>query len=185
MVPFTFFASGNARRKVLDVSGGSSSNGANVQIYDSNMSRAQLWKIHEDQNGFLTFECSGSGLALDVSGGKAESGRNVQQYRSNGTIAQKWIAVKDEDGTLVLHSAIDFDYVLEIAGGSSVNGANVQLYKANGTAAQSFSAYDSVVIRSHPNDPLKMAYIILKLPVLSLMFPVRLRIREQVFSFIK
>lgn len=86
------------------------------------MSRAQLWKIHEDQNGFLTFECSGSGLALDVSGGKAESGRNVQQYRLNGTIAQKWIAVKGEDGSLTLHSAIDFDYVLDIAGGSSANG---------------------------------------------------------------
>ena len=104
------------------MSGGSSSNGTNVQIYDSNMSRAQLWKIHEDQNGFLTFECSGSGLALDVSGGKAESGRNVQQYRLNGTIAQKWIAVKGEDGSLTLHSAIDFDYVLDIAGGSSANG---------------------------------------------------------------
>ena len=139
------FVAGNAHRRVLDVAGGSTSNGANVQLYASNMSKAQLWKVHEDENGYLTFECMGSGLVLDVSGGKAEAGRNIQQYRSNGTLAQKWIAVKDDDGSIVLHSAIDFDFVVDIAGGSSANGANVQLYKANGTAAQSFMAYGGLV----------------------------------------
>lgn len=137
------FACGNASRKVWDVAGGSSSNGANVQVYNSNMTKAQRWLVHEDENGFLTFENTGSGLVLDVSGGIAESGRNVQQYVANGTRAQKWIAVKDADGGLAIHSALNFDYVLDIAGGSSANGANVQLYKANQTAAQLFFAIDS------------------------------------------
>lgn len=137
------FACGNASRKVWDVAGGSSSNGANVQMYSSNMTKAQLWLVHEYENGFLTFENTGSGLVLDVSGGIAESGRNVQQYVANGTRAQKWIAVKDTDGGLTIHSALNFDYVLDIAGGSSSNGVNVQLYKANQTAAQLFFALDS------------------------------------------
>ena len=137
------FACSNASRKVWDVAGGSSSNGTNVQMYTSNMTKAQRWLVHEDENGFLTFENIGSGLVLDVSGGIAESGRNVQQYVANGTRAQKWIAVKDTDGGLAIHSALNFDYVLDIAGGSSADGANVQLYKANQTAAQLFFAIDS------------------------------------------
>lgn len=137
------FACSNASRKVWDVAGGSSSNGANVQMYNSNMTKAQRWLVHEDENGFLTFENTCSGLVLDVSGGIAESGRNVQQYVANGTRAQKWIAVKDADGGLTIHSALNFDYVLDIAGGSSSDGANVQLYKANQTAAQLFFAIDS------------------------------------------
>lgn len=71
-----------------DVAGGSSSSGANVQMYNSNMTQAQRWLVHEDENGFLTFENTGSGLVLDVSGGIAESGRNVQQYVANGTRAK-------------------------------------------------------------------------------------------------
>lgn len=82
------FACSNASRKVWDVAGGSSSNGANVQMYYSNMTKAQRWLVHEDENGFLTFENTGSGLVLDVSGGIAESGRNVQQYVANGTRAK-------------------------------------------------------------------------------------------------
>lgn len=137
------FACSNSSRKVWDVAGGSSSNGANVQMYNSNMTKAQHWLVHEDENGFLTFENTGSGLVLDVSGGIAESGRNVQQYVANGTRAQKWIAVKGADGGLTIHSVLNFDYVLDIAGGSSANGANIQLYKANQTAAQLFFAIDS------------------------------------------
>ena len=137
------FACSNASRKVWDVAGGSSSNGANVQMYYSNMTKAQRWLVHEDVNGFLTFENTGSGLVLDVSGGIAESGRNVQQHVANGTRAQKWIAVKDADGGLTIHSALNFDYVLDIAGGSSSDGANVKIYKANQTAAQLFFAIDS------------------------------------------
>ncbi len=112
-------------------------------MYNSNMTKAQRWLVHEDENGFLTFENTGSGLVLDVSGGIAESGRNVQQYVANGTRAQKWIAVKDADGGLTIHSALNFDYVLDIAGGSPADGANLQLYKANQTAAQLFFAIDS------------------------------------------
>ena len=137
------FACNNASRRVWDVAGGSSSNGANVQIYSSNMTKAQRWLVHADADGFLTFENVGSGLVLDVSGGKAESGRNVQQYVNNGTRAQKWIAVKGVNGGLTIHSALDYDYVLDVAGGSSANGANVQLYKGNQTAAQVFYAFDS------------------------------------------
>lgn len=135
----------NASRKALDVAGGSRANGGNVQSYTSNMTAAQLWDVSQDASGFLTFKNVGSGLVLDLSAGRAMAGQNIQQYASNGTLAQKWIAVKNDDGSVVIHSAVDFDYVLDIAGGSSANGANLQLYKANGTPAQSFSLFGAQV----------------------------------------
>lgn len=159
------FACSNASRRVWDVAGGSSSNGANVQIYSSNMTKAQRWLVHADADGFLTFENVGSGLVLDVSGGKAESGRNVQQYVSNGTRAQKWIAVKDANGGLTIHSALNVEYVLDIAGGSSANGANVQLYKANQTAAQLFFRSIQILSLTPWAKMLSTVFIALNLPV--------------------
>lgn len=48
------FACNNASRKVWDVVGGSFLNGANVQMYSSNMTKAQRWLVHEDEDEFLT-----------------------------------------------------------------------------------------------------------------------------------
>lgn len=127
--------------QTLDVTGGSKSSGANVQIYALNASSAQTWTVSHDLDGFITLTCKGSGLVLDVSSGSAQSGTNVQQYASNGSAAQKWIAVKDGD-SIKLISALDPSICLDIAGGNTTNGTNVQTWSDNGTSAQRWSFYD-------------------------------------------
>lgn len=127
--------------QTLDVTGGSKSSGANVQIYALNASSAQTWTVSHDSDGFITLTCKGSGLVLDVSSGSAQSGTNVQQYASNGSAAQKWIAVKDGD-SIKLISALDPSICLDIAGGNTTNGTNVQTWSDNGTSAQRWSFYD-------------------------------------------
>lgn len=129
--------SNDAGRKVLDVAAGSSANGANVQIYASNATNAQRWRVSHDEDGFLTITCVGSGKVLDVNAGKAKAGTNVQQYQSNGTRAQKWVAVPVGD-TYKLMSALGESLVLDVSAGSTANGANIQIYTDNGTAAQRF-----------------------------------------------
>ncbi len=126
--------------KVLDVSGGSKANGANVQLYATNSSAAQSWKISHDAEGYVTLTNSGSGKVLDVCNGNAKSGANVWQYSSNGSDAQKWIAIKESDGSYTFKSALDGNYVLDISGASTANGANLQLWSSNGTSAQRFFA---------------------------------------------
>lgn len=132
-------------RKVLDVSGGSSSNGANVQLYASNATEAQRWRVLEDEQGFLTITSVKSGKVLDVASGAKKAGTNVQQWESNGTLAQKWIAVAGVDGDVTLHSALDENLVLDVSGGSGASGANIQVYSANQTVAQRFSFVSSSV----------------------------------------
>lgn len=126
--------------KVLDVSAGSSEDGANVQLYVSNNTAAQSWKVSHDSEGYVTLTNVGSDKVLDVVAGNAFSGANVWQYASNGSDAQKWITVKGDDGSYTFRSALDGSYVLDIDGASTADGANLQLWESNNTAAQHFSA---------------------------------------------
>lgn len=128
-------------RMVLDVVGGSASSGANVQIYQSNTTAAQRWRVSHDDDGYLTITNVKSGKVLDVSAGSTSLGTNVQQYAACGdaNYAQKWIAVPNGDGSVRLLSAVWQQRTLDVAGGSLNSQTNVQLYASNGTAAQRFT----------------------------------------------
>lgn len=130
--------SGLSRRQVLDVSGGSKDNSANIQIYESNTTAAQKWKVTHDEKGYLTFINMGSGKALDVVNGLGNFGNNVALYTSNGTRAQKWIAVRLENGKYLLYSALTENLVIDVTGANIKNGTNVQVYRKNETTAQQF-----------------------------------------------
>ena len=130
-----------SERQVLDISGGSTNSGANLQVYASNATPAQRWTFSYDKNGYATITNVGSGKVLDVSAGSKKAGANVQQYEPNGTWAQKWILVNCGDGSVKVCSALKTDFVLDLAGGATSNGANVQVYDDNGTDAQRFRLY--------------------------------------------
>ena len=119
----------------LDVSGGSSANGARVQVWSSNGTAAQRWRIESAGGGYYRIINVGSGKALDVAYASSKSGTKVWQYASNGTAAQKWrfVAVK---GGYKITSALSDDLALDVSGGSRRDGAGVQVYAANGTSAQ-------------------------------------------------
>lgn len=130
------FVTANNTAKALDVSGASHADAANVQLYQTNGTKAQRWKVTHDALGYVTLTSVESGKVLDVSGGSTANGANVQQYASNGTWAQRWVAVRNGDGSLTFRSGLNDGKVLDVSGGSTANGANVQLYDANGTKAQ-------------------------------------------------
>ena len=126
--------SNGGSNRLLDVSGGSCDNGANVQQYAQNGTPAQRWRI-EKFNGHYLLVNVASGKALDVSGGNGANGTNVQQYVLNHTNAQLWDFVARQDGGYFIKSCLG-DYVLDISGGSVSNGGNAQVYSWNATNAQ-------------------------------------------------
>ena len=131
---------------VLDIASGSKNNGANVQLYLSNGTTAQSFKVTHDTNGYVTFTNVNSGKALDVSGGKVANYSNVQQYNSNGTKSQKWIVKKSNSGYTII-SALDSNYVLDLSGGKVVNSRNIQLYQSNGSTAQQWTFEKNITER--------------------------------------
>lgn len=124
---------------VLDVNGASKQNGGNVQLYTSNGTSAQSWRIVNTSEGYVRIENVGSSRVLDVASGSAKAGTNVQQYEWNASRAQLWLPVQQENGSYVLYSALGHGLVLDVKSGSMKNGANIQVYTNNGTAAQKFT----------------------------------------------
>ena len=120
---------------VLDVKDGSTSNGANIQLYESNDTAAQQFKVSHDSQGYVTFTNVKSGRVLDLNGAIVKDAGNIQQYTSNGTRAQKWIVKQDGNGYVVM-SAINPNYILDLNGGSVRNGSNIQLHSVTGSNSQ-------------------------------------------------
>ena len=120
---------------VLDVESGSLNNGANIQLYMSNSTEAQGWKVSHDEKGYVTFTNVKSGKVLDVNGGVAGNSKNIQQYSSQSIADQKWIVIKDGNSYQIV-SALDSNYCIDLSAAKVENSSNIQLYSSNGTKAQ-------------------------------------------------
>lgn len=139
IVPDGEYAIANAgsATAVLDISGCSSENGANAQLWKRNGSGAQRFRLTYDSGlGAYEIVCCGTGLALDVKSVDFSSGANVQQYSRNGTAAQRWLIEAREDGTYTIASAGNPGLALDAKWGSTSDGTNVRIFTANGTSAQ-------------------------------------------------
>lgn len=120
---------------VMDISGGSTSNGANLQLYKNTSTAAQQFKILSAGEGKYYIQNVQSGKVLDVSGAGTANGTNVAQYAYNGSAAQRWYIVMNIDGSVTFISDCN-GLALDVAGASTSNGTNIQCYQANTSAAQ-------------------------------------------------
>lgn len=123
-----------ASDKVLDIAGGSSANGANVQLYSQNGTAAQKFVIKKVSNYEYQITCQNSGKALDVAGGSGNAGTNIQQYAKNNTDSQRWRFIDTGNGYYYIIS--NLGTVLDVCGGNTKNGTNVQAYTLNKTNSQ-------------------------------------------------
>lgn len=128
-----------APTRFLDISNGSLNNGANCQIWSSNSTLAQVFKLQAMSDGSYVFFNLKSGKVLDVDNGIAQNGRNVQQYEYNGSDAQKWYLEENADQSITIVSKLNTNYVLDISNGINKDGTNVQIWQRGGVEAQKFS----------------------------------------------
>ncbi|WP_342481974.1 cellulase family glycosylhydrolase [Paenibacillus sp. FSL L8-0340] len=120
--------------KNLDVAGGATSDGANVQQWTDNGNSQQKWKVIDVGSGAYKLIAESSGKALDAAGPAAD-GANVQQWTDNGAVTQKWAIIDAGSGYYKLISKSS-GKALDVAGGSSADGAKVQQWTDNGNAQQ-------------------------------------------------
>ena len=136
---------------VLDVSGGSHSDGANVQIWQNNDSGAQKWNFSRNGDGSYNIVNAASGKALDVKDAAASSGTNIQQWLRNGSAAQRWY-IEYVSGGFRLSSALNTAFVIDVSGGNAANGTNVALYASNDSKAQRFTFKNTIYVQPLPAD---------------------------------
>lgn len=136
---YYYIASALNTNQVVDVSGGSQRDGANIQLYQMNGTDAQLFKfVRSEEQGCYYIINKGSGKALDVQGGGTEAGTNVQLYSQNRTQAQKWrfcLAYNSDENVSIMAHCGKF---LDAKGGCADNGTNIWIYDGNNTLAQAF-----------------------------------------------
>lgn len=73
----------------LDVAGGKSSAGTNLQQWTFNSGKGQFFRFYQTGEGQYCI-MSKLGTAIDCKGGSTKSKTNVQMYTVNGTAAQAW-----------------------------------------------------------------------------------------------
>lgn len=145
-----FIRMASAPNHVLDVSGGSHEDGANIQIWENSDCGAQKWEITQNGNGTYSIVNAASGKALDVLNGNPSSGANIQQWSKNGSAAQSW-KIQYEPGGFKLVSSLNSSIVLDVSGGYSANGTNVQVYSDNNTSSQRFTFEPTTYIKLPPD----------------------------------
>lgn len=84
----------------LDVSGGETTNGANVQIWTKNNTNAQKFVISDTGDGWHIRNIA-SGKYVDVNGASFAPGTNVQSWEENNTRAQLWTVDLHDDTVTV------------------------------------------------------------------------------------
>ncbi len=115
--------------RCLDISGGSTTDGAQAIIWDCHGSANQQW------TGTAAGELRVYGdRCLDVNANGSADGTKVQTWTCNGTPAQKFTF--NTNGTVV---AAGSGKCVDVNGGGTANGTLVQLWQCNGTAAQRWS----------------------------------------------
>ncbi len=119
--------------KVMEVAGGSSENGANIQQADPSYATHQSWlvdpvakSIGGDWSYYTVKPFHNTLKTGDVWDWNLDAGADVRLYDYAGGSNQQWILEYVEDGYFYLRSRYSGKY-LEVAGGASENGANVQL----------------------------------------------------------
>lgn len=123
-----------AKDMVMDIDSGRTDDFANVQLYQSNETLAQKFRVEYNGNGFYKIMNWNSGKSLDVAGASDKEGANLQQYTYNGSDAQLWEIYDAGNGYYYVVS--NLGTCIDLASGSVVNGANIQMADLSGKDTQ-------------------------------------------------
>jgi len=124
--------------KALNVAGGGTADGTNVDIWTDHTGESQMWRI--SASGVNTFRITNahSGQALEAAANFTTDGTNVQIGTPDGTVAQEWSFARNADGTYSIVHHLS-GRVLDAEGGSGADGTNVALWSSNGGSHQKWS----------------------------------------------
>lgn len=154
-----YIASALNNNKFVDCSGSSTSNGANVLLWDAHYGDNQKVQVTYLNNGCYKIVFKHSGKCLDVAEVSKKSGANVHQWAYGGGANQQWILADAGNGYFYIiaqHSG----KCLDVSGANTANGTNIQVYEPNKTNAQKFKFIptSSVTNTSSWDYPMKNAY---------------------------
>lgn len=140
----------------VDVAGGSTTKGANVQLYSANGTNAQKFRLVYRGNGWNLVNVA-SGMYVDVDNYGTTDGTNIKQWTGNNNRAQRWEVV--DTGETVIIDGVEcivatfgsyvtsaHNMMMDVRWAMTSNSTNIQLYHSNGTDAQKFALFPTTVL---------------------------------------
>ncbi|MFD4588405.1 MULTISPECIES: RICIN domain-containing protein [unclassified Streptomyces] len=133
-VTFTAAHSG----KCLEVEGGKTTDGINVQQYDCNGTDSQKWNAIATRGGTFELRNAKTGKCLEIQGKSVKTGAAVQQFACGQGDHQRWrmILVDPVRTMYELQPAHAEGMCVDVPGQKQDNGIDAQLYSCNRTVAQ-------------------------------------------------
>ena len=122
---------------VWDISGASKENKANLQVYRSNGTKAQQFKLEKLNDGYYKITNVGSGKVIDCDNAGTALLTNLQQYSWNESNAQRFKIIDAGNGYVSFECKCNGLYV-DVDKAGAYNGNNIQMYRNNGDNAQKF-----------------------------------------------
>ena len=130
---------------VMDVSGGSTTNGGAIIQQANRGGASQQWTLHQVAGNVYTLTNKNSGLCLEVPNHSTATGTQLDQWTCSGGTNQQWVL--DSVGTYT--SSSDKSYALtnlnsglvaDVSGASTAQGAQVIQRATSGKANQTWKA---------------------------------------------
>lgn len=122
---------------VLDITGISQVNCANVELWRNNGGDNQKFEIKKDNQGYYTIKCMHSNKYFDVAYASKKVGTNLEQFIFNDGDNQKWDIISNEDGTYSFKSKCN-DLYIDIENNKMKCGTNILMWVNNGGKNQKF-----------------------------------------------
>ena len=129
---------------VMDVSGGSTANGGEIDQWTNHSGTNQQWTLTQVSGNVYTLRNVNSGLCLDVPGQSTTAGLQLDQWTCNGGTNQEWALdsvgsySSTGDASYQLTN-LNSDLVADVAGNSTTAGAIVDQWASNGGANQKWT----------------------------------------------
>ncbi len=123
-------------QQVMEIAGGLTQDGANVQTWHENKTAAQEWTIIRNKStGYYRIYNPHSQKSLDLRWGETNNGTNIYQWSNNNSCSQEWGILNTADGYTFI-SSCHAGKVIDIKSAGTKDGTNIQLYESNNSAAQ-------------------------------------------------
>jgi lipoprotein-anchoring transpeptidase ErfK/SrfK len=121
----------------LDIAGGGTANGLQLQLWSYHGGIAQLFEIKRQSDGFYVIRSFGSGKLLDVYGNQVVATTPVLQWGSTGGDNQRWAIIDNGDGTFGF-IAKNSGLALDVEGSRAASGTKLLMYYPHNNANQRF-----------------------------------------------
>lgn len=137
----TFEIQNVAAGMALNVSGGSTSNGAAIILYPFTSGETNaLWTFVPTSGGYYQIKNVNSGEVVNVSGASGQNGAAIVQWPANGMIPgnDQWLPVQNSDGTYSFYNLNSLQ-ALDDPNESTTSGTQLDQWFGNSTPAQKFN----------------------------------------------